>query len=261
MRIGKMSAKKLKQLLQQGKPVIDAWLTIPSAWTAELLAHCGYDAITFDMQHGLIGYETALAMLQASASSDAVPLARVPWNDPAMIMRLLDAGAQGIICPMINTRREAEAFVGACRFPPQGYRSCGPIRAELYTEGDYVASANENILTLAMIETVQALDNLDEIMSTPGLDGVYVGPVDLSLSMGLPKRGDLDDPEMQKALQKILDAAHRHQRFAGIPAYQPARAIRLAQQGFLFITPVKDSALLQNAARADLQQVRQALVE
>ena len=254
-----MPENKLKHLLQQGKPVVNAWLTIPCAFTAELLSHCGYDALTLDMQHGLIGYETALAMLQACATGTAVPLVRVPWNDPAAIMRLLDAGAQGVICPMINTRAQAEAFVGACRYPPHGYRSCGPIRAELYAQGDYVAAANQVILTLAMIETVQALDNLDEILSTPGLDGIYVGPVDLSLSMGLPKRGDLEHPLLQEVLQKILDAARRHERIAGIPAYQPLKAVRLAQQGFTFITPMKDSALLQTGAKDALEVMRAGL--
>ena len=140
MEKGKPDMKKqpIKERLHQGELILNAWLTIPSAWTAELLAHDGYDALTIDMQHGLIGYETALSILQAISTTDAVPFVRVAWNDPSTIMKMLDAGAQGIICPMINTRSQAEAFVGACRFPPQGYRSCGPIRAELYSDGDYV---------------------------------------------------------------------------------------------------------------------------
>ena len=134
-----MRTNKLKTLWQEGKTVVNAWVTIPSAWSAEVMAHAGFDSLTIDMQHGLADYATALAMLQAVSTTDVVPLARVPWNDPAIIMRLLDAGAYGIICPMVNTRAEAEAFVGACRYAPRGYRSYGPTRAVVYAGADYLS--------------------------------------------------------------------------------------------------------------------------
>ncbi len=137
-----MRENKLKCLWQENKTAINAWLTIPSAWTAEVLAHAGFDALTIDMQHGLTDYQTAVTMLQAISTTDVVPLVRVPWNEPAMIMRLLDAGVYGIISPMINNRAEAEAFVSACRYPPLGYRSYGPIRANVYGGDDYFANAN-----------------------------------------------------------------------------------------------------------------------
>ena len=119
---------KLQHIWAAGRSATNAWLTIPSPWTTELMAAAGFDSVTIDLQHGLIGYETAVAMLQAMSGSDAVPLARLEWNDPATIMRMLDAGALGLICPLINTAAECAAFVGACRYPPAGYRSYGPIR-------------------------------------------------------------------------------------------------------------------------------------
>lgn len=130
-----MRENRLQQLGQANQTAVNAWLTIPSAWTAELLAQAGFDAMTLDLQHGLIDDATAVTMLQAISTTDAVPLVRLPWNDPAAVMRALDAGAYGVICPMINTRAEAEAFVGTCRYPPRGYRSYGPIRAALYAGG------------------------------------------------------------------------------------------------------------------------------
>jgi len=148
-----MRTNRLRHLWTDGKTAVNAWLTIPSAWTAEVMAHAGFDAVTIDMQHGLIDYQTSLAMLQSISATGVVPLVRVPWNDPAAIMRALDAGACGIICPMINNRKEAEAFDGACRYAPGGYRSYGPTRAVLGAGKDYVARANDEVLAFAMIET------------------------------------------------------------------------------------------------------------
>ena len=134
-----MRTNRLRQLWTDGKSAINAWLTIPCAWTAEVMAHAGFDAVTIDMQHGLMDYQTSLAMLQSISATGIVPLVRVPWNDPAAVMRALDAGAYGIICPMINNRKEADAFVGACRYAPDGYRSNGPTRAVFSAGEDYVA--------------------------------------------------------------------------------------------------------------------------
>ena len=254
-----MRKNKLKQLWASGKTAINAWLTIPSAWTAETMAHTGYDAITIDMQHGFADYQTALTMLQAISTTDAVPLARVPWNEPATIMRLLDAGVYGLVCPMVNSREEAEAFVGACRYPPLGYRSYGPIRANLYAGDDYFDNANQTVITLAMIETAQALENLEEIVTTPGLDGVYVGTVDLSISMGLAGLGDLNDPILQNALNSIVTQIVKHNRIAGIHASTPENATKLSEQGFRLITPVNDTKLLRSAAKNVLEETRKRM--
>ena len=254
-----MRENKLKQLWEEGKTAINAWLTIPSAWTAETMAHIGFDAITIDMQHGLSDYQTTLSMLQAISATDAVPLARVPWNEPVTIMRLLDAGVYGLVCPMINSREEAEAFVGACRYPPLGFRSYGPIRANVYAGNDYFENANQTVVTLAMIETAQALENLEEIVTTPGLDGVYVGTVDLSISTGLAGLGNLNDPKLQDMLNKILTQSVKHNRIAGIHVSTPENATKLSQQGFRLITPVNDTKLLRSAAKNVLEQTRKSV--
>jgi 4-hydroxy-2-oxoheptanedioate aldolase len=247
---------KLKSIWAAGRSATNAWLTIPSPWTAELMAAAGFDSVTIDLQHGLIGYETAVAMLQAMARSEAVPLARLEWNDPATIMHMLDAGALGLICPMLNTPAECAAFVGACRYPPAGYRSFGPIRASLHWGPDYFALANENVLAIAMIETAQALENVDEIAATPGLDGLYVGPFDLSISLGLAKPADFTDPALQAALAAVLAAAARHDLITGVYAGSPEAALMLAQRGFRLVTAAQDTTLLQTAAAATHAQLR-----
>jgi 4-hydroxy-2-oxoheptanedioate aldolase len=228
-------------------------------WTAELMAHTGYDSLTIDMQHGMIDYQLAAGMLQAISATDTVPIVRVPWNEPWLIMKILDAGAYGVICPMVNTRVEAEAFVGACRFMPAGYRSYGSTRAPLYAGEDYVYHANETIITLAMIETAQALKNLDEITSTPGLTGLYIGPADLSISLGLPEIGNFQDPVLMDALEQALAAARCYNKVAGIQANTPENAIMLANLGFRFVTSSHDSILLRTGAKEYLTLTQQGL--
>ena len=148
------------------------------------MANQGWDSLTIDMQHGLIDYPNAVNMLQAISTTETTPMARVNWNEPGQIMKILDAGCYGIICPMVSNRKEAENFVQACQYPPKGYRSFGPIRASIYGGGDYAKHADQEILKLAMIETKEALEKLDEILDTPNLDGIYIGPADLSLAVG-----------------------------------------------------------------------------
>jgi 4-hydroxy-2-oxoheptanedioate aldolase len=254
-----MRENRLKQLWQAGKTSLNAWLMIPSAWSAEVMAQAGYDSLTIDLQHGLIDYQTALGMLQAISTTTTVPLARAPWNDPAMIMRLLDAGAYGVICPMINSRAEAEAFVQACRYPPAGNRSYGPTRASLYAGGDYFSSANQTVLALAMIETVQALESVEEIAATPGLDGFYIGPIDLSISLGLNEQVDFDHPRLQDALSRIVRAAKANQLVTGIQAFSPENVAKLAHGGYQMLTPVTDTTLLQAGATKALAQSRRHL--
>jgi 4-hydroxy-2-oxoheptanedioate aldolase len=254
-----MRKNNLRHLWGEGKTAVNAWLTIPSPWTAEVLAHTGFDAVTIDLQHGLSDYMTSLSMLQAISTSGAVPLVRVPWNDPAIIMRLLDAGAYGVICPMINNRKEAETFVGACRYPPEGYRSYGPTRAVVYAGEDYVSQANGEILTFAMIETAEALRNLDEIAGTRGLDGLYIGPFDLSMSLGHPVLADFENPELLRALDAVADIASKHHLVAGIHAGRPENATRFSGRGFRLITPVNDMALLREGARDILGRMRSSL--
>jgi 4-hydroxy-2-oxoheptanedioate aldolase len=250
-----MRENNLRAIWRQGGVVVNGWLTIPSAWSAEVMAHAGWDSLTVDVQHGLIGYETALSMLQAISTTSTVPLARAGWNEPGGIMRLLDAGAYGIICPMVNTRAEAEAFVGACRYSPQGYRSAGPTRASVYAGADYVQYANETIVTLAMIETAQALSNVDEIMSVPGLDGIYIGPSDLGLSLVGTANLPLDEPHLAAAIDTVLRAAQRHAIVPSMHTTSPADAQRMIDKGFRMVTISSDTRLLQTAAQLALAGV------
>jgi len=148
-----MRANKMREIWAEGGVTVNGWLHIPSSWSAEVMAHAGWDSITVDLQHGLADYESTVTMFQAISTTSVLPLARATWNDPAQIMRLLDAGAVGIICPMINTREEAEKFAGACRYPPLGYRSLGPTRAQVYAGANYAHHANDTIVALAMVET------------------------------------------------------------------------------------------------------------
>lgn len=220
-----MRENKVRTIWQAGGAVINGWLGIPSAVAAENMAQCGWDSLTVDLQHGLVDYQAAVGMMQAITTVGMTALARVPWNEPGIIMKLLDAGAFGIICPMINTRAEAEAFVGACRYAPTGYRSFGPVRAGWVHGGEYFKRANETVLAIAMIETVKAMDNLEEILSTPGLDGIYVGPADLAISLGRQPQGDPTDDVVNKAIDTICAAAKRHcVRPASTPHRPRARA-------------------------------------
>ncbi len=251
-----MRENQLRSLWRAGHAATCCWLTIPSAFTAELMAHAGFDSLTIDLQHGLIGYETAVSMLQAISTTPVTPLARVPWNEPGIIMKLLDAGAAGIICPMINSRQEAEAFVAACRYPPAGQRSYGPRRAMLYAGADYPEHANAYVLAIAMIETASALAQIDEILDVPGLDAIYVGPADLSLALGVAQRVDQDDPIMVAALDRILQAARRRGIPAGLHTGSAAFAAQMFARGWQLATVQTDAAFLEFGAQTALSQLR-----
>ncbi len=247
--------RSLREIFDAGESVLNGWLHIPSAVSAEGMAHAGFDALTIDLQHGLMHFEAALAMLQGTASAGTPVLARVPWNEPGIIMKLLDAGCAGIICPMVNTREEAERFVGACRYPPLGYRSYGPTRARLL-EPTYAEGANKNVLTFAMVETAEALDNVEDILSVEGLDAVYVGPADLSQSLGGPPGADFESGPVPEALDRILDVARRHGRVAGLHNGSSAYATKMMEKGYQFVTVQSDLNFLAAAAKEVVSAVK-----
>jgi 4-hydroxy-2-oxoheptanedioate aldolase len=251
-----MRENNVKTIWQNGGAVVNGWASIPSSVSAEIMAHQGWDSITVDLQHGLVDYQTALTMLQAISTKDVTPMARVPWLEPGIIMKLLDAGAYGIICPMINTREEAETFVAACRYAPQGMRSFGPTRALFYAGSDYAKHANDTVLALAMIETKQALDNVKAIVGTPGLNGIYIGPSDLSLSMGYTPKLDQEEPAVVEAIGQILKAAKEAGIRAGIHCLEPAYAKRMIEQGFDLVTIGSDIRLLATMAAQSVKQTK-----
>jgi 4-hydroxy-2-oxoheptanedioate aldolase len=251
-----MRANRVREIWQAGAAVINGWCGIPSGFSAEIMAHMGWDSLVVDTQHGIVGYETMVAMLQGISTTAVTPMVRVPWNNPADIMKALDAGAYGIICPMINSRAECESFVGACRYAPVGYRSSGPIRATLYGGPDYHAKANDVVVAMAMIETIQALDNLDAILSTPGLDGIYVGPSDLSITMGHSPGLDRNEEDVLAAYKKILAGCKRHGVHPGIHTGSAAYAKRMIEMGFRFTTLLGDARLLTMAGQQIVQEMR-----
>ena len=217
-----MEQQTLRNCWSKGKGAINAWCSIPSAVTAEMMSMNDFDSITIDMQHGLVDYQVALNMLQVISGSGKTPMVRVPWNEPGIIMKSLDAGALGIICPMINTPEDAIDFVGATRYAPVGYRSSGPTRALMVHGPNYHDEANEKIISFAMIETVEALDNVEKIAATDGLTGIYIGPSDLSISMGFKPGLDRIEPEMIDAIKKIENACKTNNIKVGIHCLSPS---------------------------------------
>ena len=252
-----MRKNKLKELFKTGKPIINSWLSIPSSFSAESMAQQSWDSLTIDMQHGLIDYSSAVSMLQAISTTNITPMARVNWNEPGQIMKILDAGCYGVICPMVSNRKEAEKFVQACQYPPKGYRSFGPIRASIYGGSDYAKHADDEILKLAMIETKEALEKLDEILDTPNLDGVYIGPADLSLAVG--EEPGFDKPEDTKAYKEILrvlDAAKKRKLIAGLHNGTPEYAQKMLDKGFNLVTVGSDSRYISSGAKTDLEKLK-----
>ncbi len=251
-------ANRLKQLWDDGKPAINGWLAIPSGFSAEVMAQGGWDSVTVDLQHGVQDYQTMVACFQAMQSHPVLPMVRVPWNEPGIVGKVLDAGAYGVICPMINTKAEAEAFVSYCRYPPAGKRSNGPIRAGIYGVGTaYQSTANQEILCLPMIETQEAVDNLDAILDVPGIDAVYIGPSDLGFSMGLIPVLDREEPVIMDIYQKILDATKKRGLRACVHCPTPAYAKRMIAMGFNLVTLGNDSGLMLGAARAAVKAARE----
>ena len=254
-----MRENKLKTLWSSDQAAVNGWLSIANSFCAEVVASAGYDSITVDMQHGIVDYAASVGMMQAIEASGAVPVVRVPWLDEAHVMKALDAGAYGIICPMINTREQAERLVSFMRYPPDGNRSFGPARA-LFSAGDrYFQEANSQLVCLAMVETAEAMENLDAIVSTPGLDGVYIGPSDLSIGLSngsLAPGMDREEPEIVEAIHKILNAAHGAGIKACLHTGSASYAAKAVDWGFDLVTLTNDIRLLAAAASEQVEQTR-----
>jgi 4-hydroxy-2-oxoheptanedioate aldolase len=252
----------LKSIWAQGGAVLNGWCSIPSSFSAEIMAHQGFDSITIDMQHGLIDYQVATTMLQAISTTPVIPLTRVPWNDPGFIMKVLDAGSYGVICPMINTPEDARALVRACKYPPHGFRSFGPIRAKYYGGGsthgggDYHQFANDELLVIPQIETREAIENLDAILAVPGISAIYVGPSDLAMALGSEPRKGQNDPAVVAARNTILAAATRHGIPAGIHTNSADVAVKMIEAGFQFTSLQSDDRFLMARAQEEVASVR-----
>jgi 4-hydroxy-2-oxoheptanedioate aldolase len=251
-----MRPNRLRDIWQAGGAVVNGWLAIPNSFSAETMAHQGWDSLTIDMQHGVVDYQAMVTMLQAISTTNTVPVVRVPWLEPGILMKSLDAGAYAVICPMINTREDAQKLVAYTHYAPQGTRSFGPVRALLYGGADYPQHANKTIVSFAMIETAQALDNLDEILSVEGLDAIYIGPSDLSIALGCkPTFDDLDPPAAQ-AVDHILARAKAHGVVAGIHNGSPEAARKRIAKGFQFVTIGSDARLMAAGSQEILAKMK-----
>jgi 4-hydroxy-2-oxoheptanedioate aldolase len=247
-----MDTAALKATWRGGGTAYGAWISLREPLAVQLACGAGYDYVCVDMQHGLAEYGDVLALLQAAARSDATPLVRVPWNEPGIIGRVLDAGALGVIVPMVNSADEARRAVAACRYPPDGVRSFGPLGAATTYGGTYVGAANRDVACVPMIETREAVEQLDEILAVPGIDAVYVGPADLSFSLGLPPSLDNGGKEpFDTALATIVEACQRHGVVPGVHANAGLAAAR-REAGFRMITASSDMTGLAAGLRQDL---------
>jgi 4-hydroxy-2-oxoheptanedioate aldolase len=246
----------LRSIWKSGAAAVNGWLAIPNSFSAETMAHQGWDALTIDLQHGVVDYPAMVTMLQAISTTPTVPVVRVPWLEPGILMKTLDAGAYGVICPMVNTREDAQKLVAYTHYAPRGTRSFGPVRALLYGGADYPQHANDTIVSFAMIETAQALDNLDAILSVEGLDAIYIGPSDLSLALGCkPSFDDVEAPVAQ-AIDHILARAKVHGLVAGIHNGTPEAALARIAKGFQFVTISSDARLIAAGAQQILAKMR-----
>lgn len=253
-----MRENRLRSLWKNDQAAVNGWLAIPNSFSAETMAHQGWDTLTIDLQHGMIDYQAMVPMLQAISTTNTVPVVRVPWLEPGIIMKTLDAGAYAVICPMINTPDDARKFVSWTNYAPKGSRSNGPIRALLYGGADYQANANDTLVRFAMIETAQALDNLDAILSVEGIDAVYIGPSDLSLALGCRPVFDDVDPPVAQAMDHILERAKAHGVVAGVHNGRPDVALARIAKGFRFVTVSSDARILAAGSQDILKAMRAA---
>lgn len=252
--LGKMT---LRELWDGGRPTLGGWCSIPSSVVAEIMAF-SFDWVCIDMQHGLTGQDNLIAMLQSLAITGTPGFVRVPWHDPGDIMRALDAGAQGVIVPMVNTAEDARAAAGACRYPPEGYRSWGPTRSTLYESKLSPGEINRKVICAVMVETPSAVEALDEIAGVPGVDAVFVGPNDLAVSIGAEPSSTSKNPEQEALIGRVADACRRHSVVAGIFCGGAEAAVRWRNEGFRMLALQSDFRLLRAACESLAAVVRQA---
>lgn len=251
-------ATPLKARWAKDEVTLGAWCMIPEPLTAEALGRAGFDWVLVDMQHGCMDYETALNMIRAvDTTTSAIPIVRVPWNDPGIIGRSLDAGALGIVIPMIQTPDDAKRAVDACLYPPKGRRSFGPVRVGMRDGPGYFMEANDRIAVIPMIETPEALANVEEIAAVPGVDALFVGPFDLSIALGLPPGDNDGKPAFDAAITKVSAAARSANIATAVLSNAQVAPLRI-EQGFRMISTTTDINALSMAARRDLDAVKAA---
>jgi len=250
----------LAKRLRDGETVFSGWCGLPYPIVAETIGRDGFAAVTLDSQHGLWDVDGLLTAIAAVRQGGSAPIVRVPVGQFAMVSRVLDFGAEGIIAPMINTAADARALAAAAKFPPIGERSWGPHRATtlagLSDQSVYLREANDHIVTLAMIETRTALANLDAIVDTPGVDGLFLGPSDLSITLSDGKNLDPLSKEVERELDRIVAAAQRAKKIPGAYCHSAERAAALAKRGMRFLAVMSDLALLRAGTAAAMKVLK-----
>jgi 4-hydroxy-2-oxoheptanedioate aldolase len=244
----------LRETWANGGETLGLWLSLPSFVSAEIAGRQPVDYVCVDLQHGVNDYAHAASMIQAIELCGGTPITRVPWNEPGIIGKLLDAGSHGVIVPMVNTREQAEAVARSARYAPAGSRSWGPVMAGMRHD-DNRSWAEANVAVIPMIETAEAIANLDEILSVDGIDAIYVGPADLSISLGLGPYGNDGEPVFDEALATIVAACQRHGVVPGIHATGPLTP-RRREQGFRMITVTSDALAIRAGFTSELAAAR-----
>lgn len=242
-----MRPNVVRDRLAAGQAVVNGWLSIGAGYSAEGVGHSAVHSVTVDLQHGMFDTGQAIAMLQALSATPATPLVRVGSNDAAQIMHLLDAGAYGIICPMVSSPEDAAALVAACRYPPTGRRSFGPSRGLLYGGPNYVTLANATVMAIPMIETAEGFERIEEILDVAGIDMLYLGPYDMAFALdghvGHPR------PESEAAMDRVLAAATARDVPVGVFCTSGEEASNRLAQGFRLVTPGNDFGHLTRSLR------------
>lgn len=250
-----MKKNRIKELWGKGEATVGIWLALGSPIVAEIISHIGFDWVVIDTEHGTIDIETTQSIVQAMFGTDTVPIVRVPWNDPALIKRALDAGAYGLVIPMVNSKEEAIRAVQASRYPPIGIRSYGGPRVRLYGGTDYFEHANEEVAIIVQIEHISAVNQIDEILSVEGIDAFFIGPNDLAASMGIKLGLDNPHPRHVEAVNKVLAAGKKRHIPGGILVGSPEAANQRIAQGFQFVGLSSDEGFLRSAVLAAFNKV------
>lgn len=248
----------LRAIWKAGRPALTSWHSLPGSYLAEAMAQLDWDCMVVDMQHGMIGFADAVQMMQGIEAAGKVAMIRLPWNEPGLAQRLLDAGARGLICPMVNDREECEQFVHACQYPPVGYRSFGGARSSSYYGeiGEMFSGARESILVFAMIETKTGMENREEIANVEGLDGIFFGPADYSASCGRSPSIGVNDEFIEEAHVKIVDLCNDHGLIAGINAATPDAFRLLSRRGYRFLPLASDLGIVMQAGATTIAEAR-----
>lgn len=241
------------KLSNKGGPIFGSWVTLNCERAVELLASLGHDYVGIDCQHSGIDDATAARLVLATARTGIATVVRVSSNNHAQIGRIADAGANGVIIPMVNTADEARRAVSACRYPPQGTRSFGPIRFHL---GSEPAEIQKHVSCFVMVETVEGFANIKEICAVEGIAGVYVGPSDFAIDMGLPHLADPRPPKLREAMRTIAGECRKAGIIAAAHANSGPRAKEMAEDGFQMLTLGVDTSYLARASTADLAFAR-----